>query len=485
MIFEATIRRHGWPKVTLVILDWVAITLAAITTLVLHYFTGFDDYDLQHSLGEYILRIAILYASFPILVLLFRQHMLYKPKVYSTGIMQFAQLSRALIINALVLIAVLFFIRQEWILHSRTNLLLFIVSSLVFLSFFRVVLFRNFLLPAISGIEVRRILLVGTGAQAMELLSQSPEGKGRPFEIVAVVDQTGVFAGHSNGVAVMSSVPMLREYVPANNIHEVVVAENDLPYEEVVRLISEATDFGIPIHLLSDHFKVIQERVTKSTSEFIHVTAASISRGMYGFYASYLKRVIDIIAAMVGLVVLSPFLAIIAIIIKSTSKGPLFYETDVVGQAGEIFRWYKFRTMYLGRNDEVHRQHVAQHIRIGSRPTGKLEADPRVTPIGRWLRTHSLDELPQLWNVIKGDMSLVGPRPCLPYEYEEYASWHKERFATRPGMTGLWQVSGRSAVSFNDMVILDLYYIHNISLWLDSAIILRTVGVVLTGKGGG
>ncbi len=485
MMFSGTIRRHGWPKVTLFLLDWLAVTLAAFATLLLHYFTGFDRYDIAHSLNEYILRVAILYASFPVLVLIFRQHMLYKPKVYSTGIMQFAQLLRALLINALVLIAVLFFLRQEWILHSRTNLFLFIVSSLLFLSLFRILLFRKLLLPAIAGIGVRRILLVGTSLEARELLAQSASGKGQPFQVVAVVDQNGMFSSEVGGAMVMKAVPLLREFVVANNIHEVVVAENDLPYEVVVRLITEAGETGVPIHLLSDHFKVVQQRVTKSTSEFLNVTGASISHGMHGFYASYLKRLVDIVSASIGLILLSPFLATIAIVIKRSGKGPLFYHTDVVGQGGRIFRWYKFRTMYLGQNDEIHREHVAQHIRIGSRPTGKLESDLRVTPIGRWLRKHSLDELPQLWNVIHGDMSLVGPRPCLPYEFEQYANWHKERFTTRPGMTGLWQVSGRSSVSFNDMVILDLYYIHNISLWLDTAIILRTVGVVLTGKGGG
>src|SRR5579872_3773839 len=255
MIFAATIRRHGWPKVTLVILDWLAVTLAAFATILLHYSTGFDQYDLEHSLDEYILRVAILYVSFPVLVLIFRQHMLYKPKVYSTGIMQFAQLSRALLINALVLIAVLFFIRQDWILHSRTNLFLFTLSSLIFLSFFRIVVFRSLLLPAIAGIEVRRILLVGTSVDARELLAQSASGKGRPFEVVAVVDQNGMFSSEVGGAVVMRAVPLLKEFVPAHNIHEVVVAENDLPYEDVVRLITEAGESGIPIHLLSDHFK--------------------------------------------------------------------------------------------------------------------------------------------------------------------------------------------------------------------------------------
>jgi len=484
VIFASTIRRHGWPKVTLVLLDWVAITLAAIAALVLHYFTG-DTYDVEHSLGEYVLRIATLYASFPLLILIFRQHLLYKFKVYSTGVMQFAQLSRALLINALILIAVLFFIREDIIQHSRTNLFLFIFSALLFLSFFRIVLFRKLLLPAITGIEVRRILLVGTSEEARELLAESMSGRTRPYEVVAVVDRNGNSSLNDSGAMVISAMPLLKEFVPEHNIHEIVVAENDLPYEDVIRLIAEAREGGIPIHLLSDHFKVVQERVTKSTSEFLNVTAASISHGLHGFYASYLKRVIDILGAAICILLLSPLLLTIGCAIIFGSKGPLFFQTEVIGQGGKIFRWYKFRTMRMGIKDEIHREHVSEHIRIGSRPTGKLENDPRVTAIGRWLRKHSLDELPQLWNVLTGDMSLVGPRPCLPYEYEQYASWHKERFMVRPGMTGLWQVSGRSSVSFNDMVILDLYYIHNISPWLDWAIALRTIGVVLTGKGGG
>ena len=485
MMFEATIRRHGWPKVTLVILDWLAVTLAAVATLVLHYFTGYDRYDTQNSLDEYILRIGILYASFPLLVLIFRQNLLYKLKVYSTGIPQFAHLARAVLINALLLIAVLFFLREDWIQHSRVNLFLFTLSSLVFLSLFRIVLFRKLLLPAITGLEVRRILLVGAGDEARELIEDSASGKLRPFEVVAIVDQSGTYSNDDSSAVILHTVPLLKEFVQANNIHEIVVAENDLPYEDVVRLISEARDTGVPIHLLSDHFKIIQERVTKSTSEFLNVTAAPISHGLRGFYSILLKRVVDLTGTIIGLLILSPFLLVIALAIKFGSKGPLFYHTLVIGQNGKPFRWYKFRTMRLGDSDGQHREHVAEHIRLGSRPTGKLTNDPRITPIGGWLRKHSLDELPQLWNVVRGDMSLVGPRPCLPYEYEQYSNWHKERFVVRPGMTGLWQVSGRSSVSFNDMVILDLYYIHNISLWLDAAIVLRTIGVVLTGKGGG
>ena len=484
MIFSATIRRHGWPKITLVILDWLAVTLAAISTFILHYFAGIDDYDIRHSLDEYIIRVSILYASFPILVLIFRQHLLYKQKIYSTAVMQFAQLSRALLINALLVIAVLFFVRQDWILHSRTNLLLFTLTSLAWLSLFRIIAFRKFVLPSFSDHDLRRVLLVGTSEEARELLQQSMEGKTKPFDIVAVVDSNGLLS-QSTEVDTLPEIPSLSDYASRHNIHEIIVAENDLPYERVVQLISEAREAAIPLHLVSDHFKVVQDRVTRNSSEFLNVKAAPVSHGLYGFYSSYLKRALDLAAALLGILIISPVLIVIALAIKLGSKGPLFYHTVVVGLDGRTFRWYKFRTMYVGGKDDSHRDHVREHIQLGSRPTAKLENDPRVTSIGRWLRKHSLDELPQLWNVVLGNMSLVGPRPCLPYEYEQYAEWHKERFAVRPGLTGLWQVSGRSSVSFNDMVILDLYYIHNISPWLDWAILLRTIGVVLTGRGGG
>ncbi len=484
MFFASAVRKHGWPKITLVVLDWVALTFAAVSTFFIHYFTGIDDYDVKHSLGDYVLRVAILYASFPIAILIFRQHLLYKLKIYSTGIMQLAQLSRALLINALVLIAVLFFIRQDWILHSRTNLLLFTITALFWLSLSRIVFFRKLILPSITGSDLRRVLLVGLSEEARELLMQSLAGKTKPFDIVAVVDSNGLLSNNSE-IETLTASPSLREYIPEHNIHEIIVAENDLPYEEVVHLIADAREVGVPLHLLSDHFKVVQERVTRSTSEFLNVKAAPVSHGLQGFYANYLKYALDSIVASGGILLLSPFLIVLSLAIKFGSKGPLFYHTDVVGENGKPFRWYKFRTMYVGAGNDSHRDHVSEHIRLATRPTAKLENDPRITPIGRWLRKHSLDELPQLWNVVIGNMSLVGPRPCLPYEYGQYAPWHKERFAVHPGMTGLWQVSGRSSVSFNDMVILDLYYIHNISIWLDWAIILRTIGVVLTGRGGG
>jgi lipopolysaccharide/colanic/teichoic acid biosynthesis glycosyltransferase len=179
-------------------------------------------------------------------------------------------------------------------------------------------------------------------------------------------------------------------------------------------------------------------------------------------------------------------MAVIALIIKMTSDGPVFYTHTRIGKDCKPFQFYKFRTMVAGNDDSSHRAYVSELIKGEAKGDGpkKIVDDPRVTGIGRFLRRTSLDELPQLFNVLKGEMSLVGPRPCMPYELEQYEDWHRRRLSVIPGCTGLWQVAGRSAVDFNDMVILDLFYIDNMSPLFDLRIIFRTLPVMLLAKGG-
>jgi lipopolysaccharide/colanic/teichoic acid biosynthesis glycosyltransferase len=186
-----------------------------------------------------------------------------------------------------------------------------------------------------------------------------------------------------------------------------------------------------------------------------------------------------------------PFYGLIAILIKLTSEGPVLFVQDRVGRDGSPFKFYKFRTMLVDNSDAEHRSFAAEFIKgrmmndaEAKRPVFKLQNDPRVTSIGRFLRKTSLDELPQFINVLRGDMTLVGPRPPLAYELAHYKEWHRGRLTVKPGLTGLWQVSGRSTVPFDEMVMLDLYYIENWSLALDLKIIMRTVPVMLFGLGG-
>jgi lipopolysaccharide/colanic/teichoic acid biosynthesis glycosyltransferase len=203
------------------------------------------------------------------------------------------------------------------------------------------------------------------------------------------------------------------------------------------------------------------------------------------------KRTLDVALVFLGGALLLPVLGLIALAIKVTSSGPILYKQKRVGRNGREFMLYKFRSMLPDNDDRAHRKYVEALIRgepagieVGGEKVYKLVDDPRVTPLGRVLRATSLDEFPQLWNVLRGDMSLVGPRPCLPYEWELYEDWQRSRLTVLPGITGLWQVSGRSQVPFEEMVLLDLHYIANWSLSLDVALLFRTVPVVLNGSGG-
>jgi exopolysaccharide biosynthesis polyprenyl glycosylphosphotransferase len=205
--------------------------------------------------------------------------------------------------------------------------------------------------------------------------------------------------------------------------------------------------------------------------------------------AHLVKRIIDIVGSLLLLCLLAPVFALIALAIKLDSKGPVVFRQMRVGQQGKLFTLLKFRSMYVNNNAAIHKEYVTKFISqeqsaSDTRTVYKLTNDPRVTHVGRMLRKTSLDELLQLWNVLRGQMSLVGPRPPLPYELRCYAVWHHRRILeVKPGITGLWQVTGRSRTTFDQMVRLDLRYVQHWSIWLDFKILLQTPKAVLMGDG--
>ena len=206
-----------------------------------------------------------------------------------------------------------------------------------------------------------------------------------------------------------------------------------------------------------------------------------------------IKRGLDVAGSLALLLILSPVFLLIAALLKLTSPGSILFRQERVGQLAKPFTMLKFRTMRVNADPRLHHAFVTSFIRssaqwhpVGRRALFKLTNDPQVTPLGRVLRKTSLDELPQLWNVLRGEMSLVGPRPPLAYEVEQYRSWHRRRILdAKPGMTGLWQVMGRSRTTFEEMVRLDLRYIRTCSLWNDLKILLATPRAVISGKGAG
>jgi exopolysaccharide biosynthesis polyprenyl glycosylphosphotransferase len=201
-----------------------------------------------------------------------------------------------------------------------------------------------------------------------------------------------------------------------------------------------------------------------------------------------IKRAIDIVGSSTALLFLSPLFVLIALAIRLTSVGPVVFRQKRMGQYGTPFIFLKFRSMYVDSNALVHKEYVTELISGGlqtkSNGVYKITNDPRMTPLGRLLRKTSLDELPQFWNVLRGEMSLVGPRPPVPYEFDCYAPWHRRRILeAKPGITGLWQVTGRSRTTFNDMVRLDLKYVKEWSIWLDIKILLQTPRAVVSAEG--
>ncbi len=204
------------------------------------------------------------------------------------------------------------------------------------------------------------------------------------------------------------------------------------------------------------------------------------------------KRALDLVTGVTLLLASFPLWIIIALLIKLDSRGPVFYTQEAIGRGGEPFRMYKFRTMRTDADDQRHRAYIATFVDgNGAQPEDarerkvyKMVDDDRVTRVGRWLRRLSVDELPQLLNVLRGEMSVVGPRPPLPYEFALYDDWARQRLAVQPGITGLYQVTRRSEASFREMVEVDLDYIKRRSLWLDLGIMVRTAPVMLLGKGG-
>ncbi|MFN8514103.1 MAG: sugar transferase [Thermomicrobiales bacterium] len=202
------------------------------------------------------------------------------------------------------------------------------------------------------------------------------------------------------------------------------------------------------------------------------------------------KRLLDIVVSAVVLVILAPVFAVCAIAVRRSSPGPIIFRQARMGLRGRTFTFLKFRSMYHNADSEPHRAYVTAFIRgeaaqhaDGDKQVYKLVGDSRITPAGRWLRRTSLDELPQFWSVLRGDMSLVGPRPPIPYEVEQYRPDQLVRLAVKPGITGVWQISGRSSTTFDEMVALDLAYIRNQSFWFDVAIMLKTIPAVLSTRG--
>ena len=262
------------------------------------------------------------------------------------------------------------------------------------------------------------------------------------------------------------------------NIDDVFIIEADHTHDQIDRMIESCRSIGVRFRMVPELLQISMDRVDITEINglpLIGVRDASI-RG----WSALLKRSMDVVLSSGLLLLLALPTAVLAMVIRRDSVGPVFYRQTRIGQYGRPFEIVKFRTMFVDADD---RREQVMSDSGGDTRLFKARLDPRVTTVGAWLRKFSIDEMPQIWNVFRGEMAFVGPRPPLSREVAEYQPWHQQRLLVRPGMTGLWQVNGRSDLSFDQMVRLDLYYAENWSLWLDIKILLRTVPAVLFGRG--
>lgn len=335
-----------------------------------------------------------------------------------------------------------------------------------------------------------RVLVVGAGRAAVRAARSLVQDGGDDVYILGFADsefRRNVPLGYlSWRLESLQEVPELASQVGAN---QVLIVNQDGSGEDVVRLTDSLIRKGIRLRVVSNVFHRLVESVPLEQLDGLPVMEVGATPLRGGREVA--KRVFDLAGALLGSLAILPVLLGIALAIRLTSRGPVLYRQTRLGRGGRPFTFYKFRSMVDTENESKHRAYVHELITNGRAAGNNGEAQPvykfvdenRLTPIGRLLRRTSLDELPQLINVFRGEMSLVGPRPCVPFEYELYKDWQKGRLDVTPGMTGLWQVTGRSLVTFEDMVLMDLFYIANWSFLLDLKLLVRTVPVVIWGKG--
>ena len=285
----------------------------------------------------------------------------------------------------------------------------------------------------------------------------------------------------------LGDINQLPEIASRTEIDDIVITDTELDKDLLLKVMDYCFEQGLNVWF-SPKVSAIFELKFK-TKDLGGMPMIKLCTQKRSWLFDKIKYGLDALIALPLSILLLPLYFIIAIAIKLNSEGTVFYKADMIGKSRQIFKMYKFRTMFSRSDTKIHENYVTKLIKgeIGQKGRDgqrlKIINDPRITSVGRYLRKFSIDELPQLINVMKGQMSLVGPRPCTTYEFKHYQEWHKKRVVVRPGITGIWQVSGRSEVAFEDMILLDLYYIYNRSILLDFQILYETVFTVLKQKG--
>jgi exopolysaccharide biosynthesis polyprenyl glycosylphosphotransferase len=321
----------------------------------------------------------------------------------------------------------------------------------------------------------RRAVLVGSGRH-MEEVAHALADRSRTR--VEVIGYMAVSPRPQNGLRSLGSLDRLPDVLAAERVQEVIIADPDFPQELAVELVDLCYRRGVTVHVAPTTMEILMDRAVFVPGQTVPLF--TLRPPVFEGIDFALKRSFDLTLSTIGVIVLSPVLLVIAVAVKLSSHGPMIYRSIRPGMAGRPFSCFKFRTM------REHAEQIQDDLESLNEKSGaifKIRDDPRLTGVGRFLRRFSLDELPQLVNVVRGEMSLVGPRPLPMRDFDRLEEWHKKRYLVLPGITGLWQVSGRSELDFDDLVRLDFLYLERWSIFLDLRILLRTIPAVLSRRG--
>lgn len=337
-------------------------------------------------------------------------------------------------------------------------------------------------------------LIVGTGQEARVCLAEIAEEPRLGYRVVGVLTtqeavSEEIESNEVGGFPILGSFANLPALAKQYGITEVLITDSHLASKDIFQAMMRCgRRHRLSFRVVPNLFNCLPRKT--EIDQIGSLPMIKLFEDPLAGPNRILKRALDVTGALIGILLTSPLWAIVMLLIKRESSGPALYKQERVGMDGRLFQMYKFRSMRTDVDDSIHREvmkatiadpHAANQGSSDQPIFGKVVNDPRLTRIGAWIRRYSIDELPNLLNVLLGDMSLVGPRPPIPYEVELYQEWHRARFHIKPGITGLWQVSGRNRLNFEQMVQLDLYYIENWSLWLELKILLKTIPVVLRG----
>jgi exopolysaccharide biosynthesis polyprenyl glycosylphosphotransferase len=461
----------------LVATDLLTILVGFWLAYLIRFEAGISWWAYQHETSPIDFYQGFVFLFAPLWVVVFGLFGLYEFKNIFSGMREYAKVFNGCTLGMMLIILFTFFdpsfiIARGWVILSWL-----LVSSSVGAGRF---MFRRIVFQMrTKGYFLTRVLVIGANEEGRAIAQQLRATPKTGVRVVGFLDNVPQTSDNSSEeLPVIGSIDSVISMIAQYDIQEVIIASTALTRENLLDLFQLLGGAEIPTRLSSGIYELITTGL--EVQEVGHVPLLSINKVRLTGMDMILKRLLDLAGAAAALIVFLPLMVIIGIAIKLDSSGPIFYRRRVVGVSGRLFDAFKFRTMCVDADERLARDAA---LRNQFEKNYKLKDDPRVTRVGQFLRRTSLDELPQLFNVLLGQMSLVGPRMITSPERIQYGKWSMNLSTVKPGMTGLWQVSGRSNVSYEERVRLDMHYIRNYTIWLDLYLLWLTIPAVLKSRG--